>query len=74
LWDFDRARLDFLWVVHESDEVWEPEISNAWDSFRIERSASDGPMWEVGTDVDVVAGFVDLDGVVWKMRFTDTIE
>ena len=74
LWDFDQARLDFLWVVHESGEVWEPEIPSAWDSFRMERSASDGPQWEVGTEVDVVAGFVDLNGDVWLMRITDTIE
>ena len=74
LWDFDQARLDFLWVVHESGEVWEPEISSTWDRFRMERSASDGPMWVVGTEVDVVAGFVDLNGDVWLMRITDTIE
>jgi hypothetical protein len=74
LWDFDQARLDFLWVVHESGEVWEPEIPSAWDSIRMERSASDGPEWEVGTEVDVVAGFVDLNGDVWLMRITDTIE
>jgi hypothetical protein len=73
LWDFDQARLDFLWVVHESGEVWEPEIPSAWDSFRMERSASDGPKWEAGTEVDVVAGFVDLNGDVWLMRITDTI-
>jgi hypothetical protein len=72
--DFDQARLDFLWVVHESGEVWEPEIPSSWDSFRMERSASDGPMWVVGTEVDVVAGFVDLNGDVWLMRITDTIE
>jgi hypothetical protein len=74
LWDFDQARLDFLWVVHELGEVWEPEVPSAWDSFRMERSASDGPEWEVGTEVDVVAGFVDLNGDVWLMRITDTIE
>jgi hypothetical protein len=74
LWDFDQARLDYLWVVHESGEVWEPEIPSAWDSFRMERSASDGPKWEVGTEVAVVAGFVDLNGDVWLMRITDTIE
>jgi len=74
LWDIDQARLDFLWVVHESGEVWEPEIPSAWDSFRMERSASDGPKWEVGTEVDVVAGLVDLNGDVWLMRITDTIK
>jgi hypothetical protein len=74
LWDFDQARLDFLWIVHESGEVWEPEVPSAWDSFRMERSASDGPKWEVGTEVDVMAGFVDLNGDVWLMRITDTIE
>ena len=74
LWDFDQARLDFLWVVHESGELWEPAIPSAWDSFRMERSASDGPKWEVGTEVDVVAGFVDLNGDVWLIRITDTIE
>jgi hypothetical protein len=72
--DFDQARLDFLWVVHESGEVWEPEIPSAWDSFRMERSASGGPKWGVGTQVDVVAGFVDLNGDVCLMRITDTIE
>jgi hypothetical protein len=74
LWDFDQGRLDFLWVVHESGEVWEPEIQSAWDYFRMDRSASDGPEWGAGTDVDIVAGFVDLNGDVWLMRTTETIE
>jgi hypothetical protein len=74
LWDFDKARLDFLWVVHESGEVWEPEITSAWDDIRMDRSTSDGPEWEVGTEVDVLAGFVDLNGDLWLMRSSDTIE
>jgi len=74
LWDFDDARLDFLWVVHESGEIWEPEIPSAWDTFRIQRSASGGPTWDALTEVDIVAGFVDLNGDVRLMRAPDTIE
>jgi len=40
----------------------------------MERCASDGPKWEGGAEVEVVAGFVDLNGDVWLMRITDTIE
>lgn len=74
LWDVDQARLDFVWVVHESGDVWEPEIPSVWDRFQMEESVRDGPAWDVGTQVDVVAGFVDLDGNVQLMRSAVTIE
>jgi hypothetical protein len=73
LWDFDQARLDFLWVVRESGEIWEPEIPSVWDSFRMDGSAGEGPAWAVGTLVDIVVGFVDLNGDVRLMGATEAI-
>ena len=72
-WDLDQARLDFLWVVHESGEVWQPDISSVWDTHYFERSGREGPPWPIDTDVDIVAGFVDLNGDLLLMRITRTI-
>lgn len=72
--DFDQGRFDFLWVVNGMGEVWEPDIPGVWDFFRLDASASDGPQWNEGTDVDVVAGIVDLNGDVHLLGIAATIE
>lgn len=70
--DLEEARLDFVWVVHESG-VWEPEIASKWDTHYFEVGRNDGPKWPIDTDVDIVVGFVDLNGDVSLMGITKTI-
>ena len=59
--------MDFVWLVQESD-VWEPEIQSIWNNYEFSTGAYNGPGWAVGTDVDIVVGFVDVDGDVHLMR------
>lgn len=69
----DEARMDFVWVVHESG-VWEPDVGSIWNTHEFLTSGSPGPVWSVGTDVDVVVGFVDIDAVVHLMRTTTRVQ
>ncbi len=72
---FDEVRMDFVWVVHESG-VCEPEneyVNSIWNTHHFEAHSGYGPSWPVGTDVDIVVGFVDMDGNVHLMKATTTI-
>jgi hypothetical protein len=71
--DFDQARLDFVWVVHESGDVWQPDIVPQWDTYKLGDVVKDGPWWPVGTGVDIIVGFVDLKGEVWITRNSLTV-
>jgi len=70
---FDEVRMDFVWVVRESD-VWEPAVSSIWNNYEFGSCAQDGPNWPVAADVDVVVGFVDMDGVVQLMKATTSVK
>jgi len=69
----DEARMDFVWVIHESD-VWEPSVASIWNTWTFIANGSPGPVWPVAADVDVVVGFVDVDGVVHLMRARTSIQ
>ncbi|MDX1439589.1 MAG: hypothetical protein R3284_06780 [Rubricoccaceae bacterium] len=73
LHNVDKVRMDFIWVIHEAG-VWEPDISSIWNTSEFMVSASAGPVWPVATDVDVVVGFVDVDGAVHLMRATTRVQ
>ena len=68
----DEVRLDFVWAVTE-DDVWEPQIASLWNQYEFLLSVRDGPDWPVGTDVDIVVGFVDATGTVRLMKATSTV-
>jgi len=68
----DEVRMDFVWLVHESG-IWEPEIGSIWNTHRFGAHASDGPLWPLGTAVDIVVGFTDMSGDVHLMKATTTV-
>jgi hypothetical protein len=68
----DEVRMDFVWVVQETD-MWEPEIRSVWNSTEFGASATDGPNWPLGKDVDIVVGFVDSNGDVLLVKTTRTL-
>ena len=76
--DIDEVRLDFAWVVADT-EVWAVELWDRgdgyvrWDSWVLVGWGNEGPEWPFGTEVWVVLGLTDRNGSVWLLGGSTTV-
>lgn len=52
-----------LWIIKDKKEIWETEFTSenrSGEINKLEKSASGGPKWPIGIEVDVVVRIIDV--------------
>lgn len=67
-------RAESLWVIRGS-EIWSagrPRDLGSWPSSRRRYMATNGPLWEVGSTVEILVVAADLEGRSYRLRAPST--